>query len=192
MKYALIFKTFNEYKRGGNTTSYYLKNINPDKIDCFDIGFANIEELRKSYNLVFVTQATSLYKHKYNFTKAIDSDVVYIRHEHLPKLFKNPVNNGFSYTKDSDIKYFSPFLYNFSITKHKTINNVKLGVYVRYGVTPENIRRLRDFLKNIPKDIELVTYGDYFEPDNRKHTHTINSKEFFSTISHYIYFRPRI
>lgn len=203
MNYKLIFRTFGEPRRGANILSYELQDKDP-RIKCYDIdSISDIVSIRdKNSTLVFQTQGIHLYNQKYNFLKAKPTDVVYIRHEQSPRMYTNPVNNGFSYSQvkntknknfswENHIKYFSPVLYNFE----KSTKDIEptIGYYLRPTLTPDATNWFLEFLNNLETPVKLYTMGIEINYSNHKnvlsHTHTYDRFEFFKNTTHYIYFK---
>ena len=193
MKYKLIFKTFGSLRRGANTTSHYLRDIVPE-LELVDIkNVSKITNIRDNSTLVFVSQAPILYGNKYNFTKSKPTDVFYIRHDKQPELYDKmviTVNNGFSHSHYKGIQYFSPFLYNYSSVKHKEVQEITLGYYVRAALTPDSYNWFLKFLNNLPFKVNLITMGEQISYSNVEnvitHTHTFDNNKFFKSVSHYI------
>jgi len=205
--YKLVYKTFGSPKRGANISSHEYSNID-ERINLCDISdIQNINDIRDNNStLVFITQGTHLYDQKYNFIKSKPTDVVYIRQEHVPKLYNNPVNNGFSYVqirergaskfiRNNDFKYYSPMFYNFNVRTHKKEGTV-LGYYVRPNLTPDGTLWFIDFLNNLEHPIDLYTMGIYINykdhPNVKSQVHTYDRFEFFTNVSHYVYFKSNM
>ena len=203
MKYKLIFRTYGKPIRGANIKSHELAKVD-SRIECYDIDdIKNINDIRDNDSrLVFQTQGIHLYNQKYNFLKAKPTDVIYIRHEHMPKLYPNPVNNGFSYTLQrgtkpkkfkfiNSLKYCSPTLYNFPASE-KSEEKV-LGYYLRPTLTPDSNNWFLEFLNSLEKPVKLFTMGisnNYSGHNNViSHTHTYDRFEFFKNVTHYLYFK---
>jgi len=208
LNYKLIYRSYGNARRGADLISN-IYSRQDHRLSCYNIdNIDNIESLRDDNSiLVFKTQIIKLYNKKYNFIKQHPTDVVYIRHEENPKLFNNPVNNGFSYSKNifhgaenkkfiNNLKYMSPKLYNFKIDQKIESEHKVIGFYSRPTVTSDSSRWFIDFLDNLQEKVELYTMGtelSYIEHKNViKCTHTFNNKEFFSHVTHYIYFKSNI
>jgi len=203
LNYKLIYRTFGKPKRGANILSNELQEIDK-RIECIDIDDINdINAIRDDSTLVFQTQGIHLYNQKYNFIKSKPTDVTYIRHEYSPALYPNPVNNGFSYSllrirkpdkfiNKNNLKYFSPVLYNFSVQKINYEYPI-IGYYLRPTLTPDSTNWFLDFLNNLEHPVHLYTMGIEIRYDGHpnviKHTHTYDRFEFFSNVTHYIYFK---
>jgi len=194
-KYLLIAHKYIDLKRGAHLTSNRLVDQYPEHLDYkIDLDAQNLEELNEQYQrIIFITQVINNYHFKLNIRRLQKLNYILMLRSTQNPLLYNSCSNGFHYFKTyKNIKYFIPFVTNFSVIK-KVKNNIPcLGFYIRRTITPDSLIYINNFLKNLKQKVNVYIMGNP-TPEFLKYkcinsyNHTYNHKEFFSNISHYIY-----
>jgi hypothetical protein len=195
-KYLLISHKYDLLKRGAFITSNRFVEFYSGYLDYkLDLDAQNLEELNKQYKrLIFTTQVIQNYRIELNFTRLIKLNyILFLRSDQNPLIY-NSASNGFHYYKTyKNIKFYIPSITDFPPIKNKVYHkNPCLGFYIRKNITPDSVKFINDFLKNLKIHVDVYVMGNpapeflnYECVDT--YNHTYNQIEFFENISHYIY-----
>lgn len=195
-KYLLISRKYREAKRGAYTTSKRLVEKYPSFLDHIeDTDIKNIEELQYDYRkLVFVTQSPNMYRPRIDFLKLRDiNHVMFIRDEFHPSLYISANNGFYYYLENSNIKYYIPFITDFSIVDDRSsLTKPCIGIYYRRFLVKDSFEILKSFIDNLSQSVDFYFMGDS-PPDIIDHKnvsscdHTFEHTDFFETITHYLH-----
>lgn len=200
-KYLLIAHKFIKTDRGAHTTSKRLSEHFPDYLDYrVDLESQDLENLNEKYKrIIFVTQVPSLYHFKISYSRFKNiNHILMIRGNQSPSLY-NSCNNGFHYYRSyPTIKYYVPFITNYSTTKDIIKNEIpRLGFYLRRLIVPDSFSCAIKLIKELKHKVKIYIMGDPApEISGLKnvvsYNHTFNNDEFFSNITHYVYPTSRV
>ena len=194
-KYLLVSHKYDNLKRGAYITSNRLVDRYRKHLDYkTDLEIQDLNELNYKYKkIIFVTQVLSNYNIKLNLTKMKKLNHLIMLRSTQNLLLYNSCSNGFHYFKSyKNIKNFIPFITDFPLIEHDNNNIPCLGFYIRRTVTPDSLSYIKDFLKNLSQKVDVYVMGNP-TPEFLKYKcvntykHTYNNKEFFKSITHYIY-----
>ena len=195
-KYLLISRKYREAKRGAYTTSERLVKAYPSFLHHMeDCDIKDLKLLDTQYKrLIFVTQSPNMYRLKINFlTLKNINHIMFLRNEFYPNLY-NSCNNGFYYYKENrDIKYYIPFITDFSIDNDvSTLDIPCIGFYYRRFLVKDSFSLIKRFVDNLSQPVNICVMGDE-PPDIENHPnisfcyYTNNNNEFFKYITHYLH-----
>lgn len=183
---SLVSKKYKKLKRGAYTKAETLARLFPTKFRSVEIsGINSIEEIRStSDKLVFFTQTSRMYGGKYNQALQEKSDLVFTRPESNLAWF-NSTTNGFSVYRTSNIKQFHPIVVSEQYSCSQE-DKVTIGIYNRPDIVTDSFDKLVKFLDK--HKVNLITMGEELgisHPHILSYKHTNDSKEFFSSLTHY-------
>lgn len=176
-------------RTGGNgLTAKHLEKSYPELFKAVD---AHDDELPEGTN-VWILHKPTFYSETGHIANPTDFSMM--RTEYCGKYPGIPTTNGWSYLNSSREKFkaFFPTIYDPGYSRLE--NDIAVGYYYRDMRVDSNIA-WEHFVETLPKDVPLVTMGDYhcvFEHvyDGRNWIHTYDSSVMFSRTSHYFYYRP--
>ncbi len=194
-KFCLIPVKYENLKRGAFTASLRFYDDHFEHVDVIENREIKDENqlniLNEQYKkLIFITQAQTNYHFRLNVVTLKDLDYIIYTRIYRPWFGTNNCNNGFYYTHCREIENYIPLITDFKVKKIKQ-DIPCLGFYLRHWLTPDSSLYIKDLLKNIKEEVNVIFMGDakFLETnDNVKSiTHTFNNKKMFENITHYIY-----
>lgn len=195
-KYLLISHKYDALKRGAFITSNRFKDSYSEYLDYkLDLDAQNLEELNEQYKrLIFTTQVINNYRLKLNYLRLKNLNYIFFLRKNQNPLIYNSASNGFHYYKTyRNIKFYIPSITDFPLIEKRYNHKIPcLGFYIRKSVTPDSLKFINDFLKNLKQNVDIYVMGNpapgfsSYKSVNT-YTHTYNQKEFFKNITHYIY-----
>lgn len=197
-RYLLISHRYPKLRRGAHTTARRLAREFPEYLDykTDEECIGKLDQFNEQYRkLIFVTQAPRMYQLKANFLNLRNLNYSYfIRGENNPSVYKNPTTNGFYYGyMYSDIEFYVPFIFDFQVKNASKVDNLPVvGFYIRPFLVPDALDYAVNFAKNVQHEIRLYILGECDHNFSKykniiSYNQTLDNKEFFSKITHYIY-----
>jgi len=196
MKILLTGRNFANLKRGAHVTGSKMAELLPETFDYIDqIKVTNWKEAAEGYKkIVFLSQNPRLYNTAPYITRIHDvPHTFYSRNEYAHPLIDS-CSNGFHYYQQfTNIKSYIPTILPPPEVEERKLERPCIGFYLRAQLCTDSYQNFVKFIDEINEEIDVYMMGenvyDFSSFSNVKnHYHTFDNSEFFSSISHFVYF----
>lgn len=199
MKILLTGRNFSNLKRGAHLIGNKFAELFPDKFDYIDqIHVRDWAKAVEGYKkIVFMSQNPRLYNTAPYITRIHKiPHTFYIRNEYAHPLI-NSCSNGFHYYQQfENIKHYIPRIMpppECRLTALSTSDRPCIGFYLRAQLLTDSYQMFMQWIEDLKEEVDVCIMGeDVFDfstyPHVKNYYHTFDNKEFFSKITHFVYF----